>query len=302
VPDVVLAIDAGGTKLLGGLVTRSGEIVHRRQVPTPRHDGLCDPGLSATIALAEALLTDAADACHDVRGLGLDFPEYLGDDEVTSHEVFGWTEQPRVALGRLRSGVPVVVEADVRCAAQAEADARGATVDSLFYVSWGTGLSTTHVIRGRPQPGHRGEALAFGEWPVHHASAVPEARRWDGNLETYASGLGMQRRYEAATGASATAPVALLAVDGDPAAEEVLATATDALAVALAQVTLVIDPEVIVLGGGIGGADGEAVRRVQQKVPALLHRPGSPRIEAAVTGSDAGLVGAGLAAWSRVLA
>lgn len=299
-PDVVLAIDAGGTKLLGGLVSPAGEVLHRRQVPTPRQDGRCDPGLAATLELADGLLADAADTGHDVRGIGLGFPEYVVDDEVTSTEVFAWTEQPGVALGRLHPGAPVVVEADVRCAAVAESVARGASVESLFYVSWGTGLSTTYVLRGRTQPGHRGEALAFGEWPVPLRAGSEGSRRWDGNLETYASGLGMQRRYEAATGSPATAPVAVLAADGDSVADEVLDGATEALAVALAQVALVIDPQVIVLGGGIGGADGEAVRRVRRTFPTLLHRPGPPVVEAAITGSDAGLVGAGLAAWTRI--
>ena len=292
-PEVALALDAGGTKLLGGLVTRAGTVLAREQVSTPRDGGRCDPDLSALRSLAVRLHDRAGRDGHRVTAVGLGIAEYVRAGLLTSAEVFAWSAQPRDLLSGL--GGPVAVDADVRCAALAEASARGADgKGSLLYVSWGTGLSSTLVLDGRCVPGRRGEALALGEWPV--PSAVDA--RWSGNLERYASGLGLAERYAAGTGrASSGAEVARLARAGDPAADAVVVTAAAAVAHAVAALVLVLDPDVVVLGGGVGTGEGPLPGRVRACVPGLLARPGAPRIEPAVAGADAGLRGAALVAW-----
>ena len=120
--ELVLAIDAGGTKLLGGLVTRQGEVLHTEEVPTPATATGSDPGLRELTALARRV-ADTADEHGRIVGVGLGFPEYVRGGRVTSTEVFAWDRQPADLLGEVVPGVPVVVEADVRCAAVAEAAA-----------------------------------------------------------------------------------------------------------------------------------------------------------------------------------
>jgi glucokinase len=263
--DVALAIDAGGTKLLGGLVARDGAVVLREQVATPRDDRGCDPGLEALVALAHRLHRRATDDGHRVVGVGLGMPEYVHDGALTSAEVFAWTRQPGEVLAGL--GLPVTVESDVRCAALAEAASR-AGVSPLLYVSWGTGLSSTLVVEDRCLSGRRGEAIALGEWPV--AAAVDAA--WPGNLESYASGRG-------------------ISVRGDEAG------AAEAVAHAVAALVQVLDPEVVVLGGGIGTSGGPLPAGVRDAVPGLLARPCPPPVEPSRAGADAGLLGAALVAW-----
>ena len=290
--DVVVAIDAGGTKLLGGLVAPDGAVLATEEVATPRAPEGCDPGLRALAGLAGRLASSAAAGGHRVTGVGLGFPEYVRDGKVTSAEVFAWDRQPAEVLADVVPDVPVAVAADVRCSAAAEAWARSAGPGtSLFYVSWGTGLSSALVLDGLPMTGRRGEALALGEWPV--ASAVDPG--WTGNLEQYAAGYSLGRRYTEKTGEDADGRTVIgRATEGDAVAAEVVDTAARALTHALAQVVLLLDPEVIVLGGGLGTSDTLAPRLVIDLLPDLLRRPEPPAVEPAVAGAQAGLVGAGL--------
>ena len=96
--DVVVAIDAGGTKLLGGLVHADGAVLATEEVATPRTPEGCDPGLRALAGLAGRLASSAAAGGHRVTGVGLGFPEYVRDGKVTSAEVFAWDRQPAEVL------------------------------------------------------------------------------------------------------------------------------------------------------------------------------------------------------------
>jgi glucokinase len=248
--------------------------------------------LRALAGLAERMAFTAAREGHRVVGVGLGFPEYVRDGVVTSSEVFAWDRQPAEVLAQVVPGVPVRVDGDVRCAALAEARARPADRESvLFYVSWGTGLSSSLVLDGVPLPGHRGEALALGEWPV--PAVVDPA--WSGNLEQYAAGLALGRRYRERTGEDVDGRGVIgRDVDGDPVAAEVVESAARALAHTLAQVVHVVDPGLIVLGGGLGTSGTRPPLLVAELLPGLLHRPEPPAVVPAVAGSRAGLVGAGL--------
>jgi glucokinase len=227
--------------------------------------------------------------------LGLGIAEFVRDGELTSAEVFAWRVQPRDLLADAAGGGVVAVEADVRCAATAEAAVRRTgDSDPMLYVSWGTGLSCTLVVAGRCLAGNRGEALALGAWPVD--ARVDPA--WVGNLEGYASGLGIAARYAAHTSRVVPgAEVARRAGDDDVDARFVVESAAEAVARAVAALVLVVDPAVVVLGGGVGMGTGPLSERVQQSVPGMLARPAAPPVEQARAGADAGMVGAGLVAW-----
>ncbi len=293
----VLGIDVGGTKLLGGVVrlTPGGpEVVGTLERPAPRTGAGVDPGLRALGDLAADLCALAREHGLTPEAVGVGVPEYVVGDEVRHAEVLVGDRQPRDVLAAVVPGVPVRVEADVRCAALAEARARGAGPGStLFYLSWGTGISATLLVDGAPLAGRRGEALALGEWPV--AARVDAA--WPGNLEQYAAGRSLGLRYEAATGRTADGrAVVRLAEEGDPTATQVVGTASLAVAHALAQVVHLLDPDVVVLGGGLGTSATALPRRVAGLLPTLLGRPGPPPVEPAVTGAAAGMLGAAMLA------
>lgn len=293
----VLGIDVGGTKLLGGVVrlTPTGpEVLGSRELPAPRTESGVDPGLRALAELATDLAGLAREHGQEPAAVGIGVPEYVVDDEVLHAEVLVGDRQPRDLLAALLPGVPVRVEADVRCAALAEAQARGVGPGtSVLYLSWGTGLSSTLLVDGVPLAGRRGEALALGEWPV----AAQVDRSWAGNLEQYAAGRSLGLRHEAASGVVGDARAVVgLAERGDPVALRVVESASLAVAHALAQVVLLLDPDLVVLGGGLGSSGTMPPRRVAELLPTLLRRPGPPPVEAATTGPLAGMLGAALLA------
>ena len=251
-------------------MTGDGAVLGADEVPTPRAPEGCDPGLRALAALAARLADTASAAGHRVVGIGVGFPEYVRGGAVSSAEVFAWDRQPADVLADVLPGVPVTVEGDVLCAAAAEAHARSTRPgSSLFYVSWGTGISSALVLGGVPFRGRRGEALALGEWPV--AAAVDS--EWPENLERYAAGLSLGRRYQQLTGAELDGRRGAdgrAAAGHDPVAADIVDSAARAVAHALAQVVHLLDPDVVVLGGGLGdvGHPAAAVGRRAAPGPA----------------------------------
>ncbi|MQA78578.1 MAG: ROK family protein [Streptosporangiales bacterium] len=294
VTPVVLALDVGGTKVLGGLVTPAGEVLRTREASTAAPGG-ADPGLRTTRDVARRLAGDAS-GVGEVVAVGAGFPEYVRAGELRSHEVLAWTGQPAGLLAAVVPGVPCVVESDVRCGAIGEAVlGAGAGLRSVLYAAWGTGLSSTVVLDGRPLTGERGEAIALGELGV---SSVVDAG-WEGNLERYASGQGVAERYSALTGDAVrgAVDVARRAAGGDACAAAVLESAGRAVGTALGWLVAVLDPAAVVLGGGLGTATTPAADAARQAYDdTVARRPHPPSLIPARLGSRAGLIGAALAA------
>ena len=302
---LALGLDIGGTKIAGGLVAPDGTIRHRATSPTP-HPGnregsgglgdpgsLGDPGLGESYRVAAELLAHARSHGWPVAGLGIGVPEYVtAAGELSSRLVLAWDRQPLELFAPLG---PVTVDSDVRCAARAEsALGAGRGVHHLLYVTVGTGLSSTVVLDGAAVSGARGEAIAFGELPVARSAAPDEL----GNLESFASGEGIASRFRAADGGpvDGAAQVLVLADQGHQLAQQITDTAAAALGAALGWVVDLLDPQVVVLGGGLGTSTGRWADGVQAAFAlATSARPGTPPLLRAALGPDAGLIGAALA-------
>nr|WP_269091184.1 ROK family protein [Actinopolymorpha cephalotaxi] len=294
--DVALALDVGGTKLAGALVDDRLDVRWYAETPTPRSPQGGDPALAATAALAADLRSHAAEQGWRIAGVGAGFPEYVDDKgRLTSREVLAWTEQPSDVLAAICPGVPVAIESDVRCGAIAEwRHGAGTGHPGLFYVALGTGLSAAAIVDGTVVRGARGEAIALGEWDVP-ARVDPT---WTGNLESFASGRGIEHRHAELTGTEVpTRDLAARAEAGDPSATLLLTSAGDALGVALADVVALLDPPVVVLGGGLGSADSPVRTTTRDTYTARAgRRPNPPPLVTAALGARAGLVGAALVA------
>jgi glucokinase len=286
---VAVALDAGGSKIAGGLVTPAGEVSAERRVATE------GDGVEQAAALAHELAAAARAAGLEVAGVGAGFPEYVDPNgRLTSHEVLTWSAQPAELLAAAVSGAPVRVESDVRCGALAEAAlGAGAGLDTVLYVTLGTGLSSALVLDGRPHAGHRGEAIALGEL----GAGIPG---WPGNLEDHCSGRGVCERYEALTGVrvgDARAVIAL-AAQGDDAATDILESGGASLGNAIGDLVAVLDPAAVVLGGGLGTAPGPLREGLDTAYAGRTgRRPSPPPLITARLGPRAGLVGAGLLAF-----
>jgi len=297
VTDVVLAVDVGGTKIASGLVTAAGQEVWSGAIPTPGPDGARDPGLCQVTDVVRRVADEATGLGHVVRAVSLGFPEYVNDDRLSSDEVIAWTRQPADVLA-VGLDVPIFVESDVRVAALAEARLAPPGEHDLFYVSWGTGISSTLVVDGTCRAGRRGEALALGEFDVP-ATIDPT---WTGNLEQFASGNGIARRYEVAHPGRVHdgRAIAELAARGDLDARAIVESAARAVARAVRSCIAILDPDAVVFGGGIGVADGRLVRTMCRELDRLLSRPDPPALRPARSGDRAGVIGAGLTGWQRL--
>ena len=282
----VLAIDVGGTNLRAALVDH-GTVRQRAARPTdPVEVGAAVEGLVAR------LLHERPDVVPGAVGIGL--PEYVRDGRATSNEVVAWAAGDaarisRVVVAATGAEVPVAVEADVRCGAVAEhAALDDPERDSMLYVSWGTGLSSAFVLPGgQVWAGARGEALALGEWRDDFGH----------RLEAVTSGRGAEHAYRDSTGRLLDAvAIQARALDGDTAAREVFQRAGRALGRAIRHLVYVLDPHVVVLGGGLGSSDHLARAAMLAELGAGHDRPGFPPVQSARTGADAGLLGAAIVA------
>ena len=280
---VAVGIDVGGTKIAGALVDADGTIMHRVKIPTARTEAGADPEASGTAAVARELLAQASSLGLEVAAAGVGVPEYVTPaGEIASSEVLDWS---RDDLRKICPEVSLVVESDVRCGALGEAACgHGRHSRSMVYVSLGTGISHSLVIDGEIWPGHRGEAIAFGELRVEGASLLfPDAAP---SLERQASGRSLEavaRPDRADSGSSSV--------------DEMSRRAGRLVAASLASLVHLMDPEIIVLGGGLGSGRGPYSDAVIDHAEELFStRPDPPRVRRSMLGPDAGLVGAGLTA------
>jgi glucokinase len=202
------------------------------------------------------------------------------------------------------SGLTVVVDADVRAAARAEARlGAGRPFGSFLFVTVGTGISSCLVSDKVPYTGARGLTGTFASSPgliPDEACSVVSGPP----LEQFAAGPSLARRLAAVRDefAGAAPEVLALAESGDVAAAAIVDSAGQALGAAIAQLVNVLDPEAIVLGGGLGLAPGRYRATLED---ALRHRVWSayhrdiPLLSAQL-GTDAGVIGAALGAMARL--
>jgi glucokinase len=300
----VVAIDLGGASMKGALVAADGTALARIDAPTPAAAG-GQAVLAAALDLARRLAA-AADP-NSVVGAAAITPGQVHEGVVRFAANVGFRDVALAAELSTALGVPAAVEHDAAGAALAEA-AHGSRGDDCLFVALGTGIGSGHVRGGAVATGSTGGAGELGHIPVY-PDGEPCACGQLGCLEVYASAGGVARRYAAARRAAATNADAPMAHDAsadevvarlgnDPIARAVWAKAIEALALALATTTLLVDPGVIVLGGGLAGAGDALLKPLSGRLAARLAWRQPPPLELSTLGMDAGWRGAGLLAWS----
>jgi len=287
----VVAVDVGGTSIKAARVSAAGELAHAAQVATPVADGP-DAVVDAIRALVRSLADGAAAVGVVVPGV---VDVAAGVARYAAN--LGWRDVPLAQLLAGDTGLPVALEHDVRAAGIAERRVgRLAGAGDALVLVIGTGIAGVVIARGDAV---RGAIDLAGE--IGHVPVYPDGERCAcgqrGCLETYASAGAIARRYAARTGTTRSAEdiVARLADDAD--ATAVWGEAVAALGLALATYTLLLDPAVIVLSGGLAGA-GAVLRDgvVAALTERLLWRP-VPPIALSPLAGRAGLRGAALLAW-----
>ncbi len=304
----VLGLDVGSHYLRGAICDISGAVRARRSVRASGTTG--HARVEDLVALADRLLAEAGLAMADVTQTVLGSPgvhDARRDQIALAGGLPGW-QQPSVLVELRRAfGRTLMIENDVDAAALAErAHGHGRDVDTFAFVSIGTGIGMGLVLGGRLHRGRHGAAGEIGFMPLDAptASDDKDARR-RGGLESAASAAGIVRaaRRVGARGPISAQKVFAAAQRGEAWARDVVAHEASLIARAICSVVTVVDPELIVLGGGIGQADGfvDAVRT-------QLHRlaPVQPQLRVSALGVDAvvdGCLAAGVErAWSIITA
>ncbi len=295
-----LGIDIGGTKIAAGLVDESGLITYRRIVATPAADGAAAI-LAAVIDLARSVLAAAGRAGIAVDAVGVGSAGHVdvtrGLITYASHNLPGWSglslrERLQAALDR-----PVFVDNDVNAMALGEHQfGAGLGFQEVLYVAVGTGIGGALVRNGELW---RGTTWSAGEI-CHMVVNFDGHRRCScgemGHLEAYTCGPALAARYAELAGVAAAPDlrtVAARAGQGDEAGRRAIAEGATILGKALAGVLNLIDPEALVIGGGVpmlGTLWWEPFTVALRANP--LPGPARVVLRQAILGTDAVMIGA----------
>lgn len=249
-----LGLDLGGTKIAGIVLGAGGATLAQARIPTPRGDYAGT--LRAVADLALALERQAGAPCS--VGIGMPGTVSPATGLVRNANSVWLIGRPFVADLERLLGRPVRAENDANCLAVSEAaDGAGAGARVVWAVILGTGVGSGIAIGGRALTGRGGLA---GEWGHNPLPSPRDDERpgppcycgRQGCIETWLSGTGLAADHARRTGRAATGETVVAAFRaGDPQAAATVAAYRDRLGRAVAHVVNILDPDVIVVGGGL---------------------------------------------------
>jgi fructokinase len=263
-----IGIDLGGTKIEALALGADGRELSRRRVPTPHGD------YRACLEAIRALVAEAERATGETGSLGIGIPGAISPATgLVKNGNSTWLnghplDQDLAGL----LGRPVKVENDANCFAVSEAvDGAGADTGVVFGAILGTGVGSGIAINRKPLTGRHSIGGEWGHnplpWPALEEMPGPACfcgRR--GCIEQWVAGPAMSADHRRATGeAKAPSEIMAAAAGGDTEAEATYQRYVERLARALAHVVNILDPDVIVLGGGMGN-----IARLYDDLPRLM--------------------------------
>lgn len=307
--DLIIGLDIGGTATKAGLINGNGEVIHKWEIPTDRSDQgsniVSDIWESITKTLETLQLN------HDLLGIGVGAPGFVDKNTGMVHGAvnIGWEN---FNLGRqleLVSNLPVFVENDANLAALGEnKKGSGDNASDLIAITLGTGVGSGIIANDELLSGVNGTAAEIG-----HIIAEPNGYPCNcgrkGCLDTIASATGIVHQamdhvtknpdsvlasHYKKHGILDSKDVFDSAMNGDVASEYIIDHTIDVLGFMIAGVATIINPSVIIIGGGLS----KAGKPLLQKTTAYFKKYALPRISQdcevrlAQLGNDAGMIGA----------
>ena len=302
-----IGIDIGGTKIAGALVDPEGQIILEERVPSSASDP--DALVDAVVGLIQKL-----SANHEVIGAGVAAAGFIDADQsnIIYAPNINWRNEPFKAKLEAKLTIPVIIENDANAAAWAEYRyGAGRGYKHMIMLTIGTGvggaiIADSHMLRG-------GFGIA-GE--LGHLRMVPNGILCGcgqhGCLESYASGSALLRAAKELAGSGNPAGERLRQIEKvagqltgqevyqailekDPGALSILADLGNWLGQAIGSFTAVLDPEIVVIGGGVSSAGDLLLEPIREAylahLPARGYRP-ELKIVTAEFVNDAGVVGA----------
>lgn len=302
-----IGIDIGGTKIAGALVDAEGQIVLEERVPSPAGDP--EAMVDAVVGLIERL-----SANHEVVGAGVAAAGFIDADQSTIIYApnISWRNEPFKAKLEAKLSIPVIIENDANAAGWAEYKyGAGRGYKHMVMLTIGTGVGGAVIADSRMLRGGFGIAGELG-----HIRVVPDGLLCGcgqhGCLESYASGSALLRaakelassgdpegarlrEIEVEAGKLTGLEVYQAILEGDAGALRILGDLGSWLGQAIGSLVAVLDPEVVVIGGGVSAAGDLLLNPIREAylahLPARGYRP-ELKIAAAEFVNDAGVVGA----------
>jgi glucokinase len=305
--NLVIGVDVGGTKTTGSVADLQGAILYRKTVPS-MPDGNESRSLLSLLELVENLAEAAPVPRDKIRGIGVGVPSIVLDHDgvVVWAPALGWRNEPLKHLIEDRLGIPTFIENDVNLAALGESEfGIGRGIRNLVCIFIGTGIGGGLILNGEL---YRGQEGAAGEVGYMVPSSELLDRSYEdtfGCLESLAAGPGVVWRTKEAiskgtktslnasknrSDALTAEQVFQAARDQDPLAQEIVTQTVDYLAQAIANVACTLNPEMIVLGGGLTRSDDLLLEPIKERVRRVVPFP--PKIVLTQLGDDAVLRGA----------
>lgn len=265
-----IGIDLGGTKTEAIALALDGRELMRKRIATPKDD------YEGTVSAIVGLVHEVERALGAAGTVGIGMPGAISPasgliKNANSTWLIGHPLDRDLAAALDR---PVRLQNDANCLAVSEAtDGAGAGCQVVFAVIIGTGVGGGIAVRGAPLTGRNAIAGEWGHmqlpWMLDDERPGPDCYcGLTGCVETFVSGPGLARDYQRATDRTLLGEAIVeAAAQGDAAAEAALQRYDSRLARGLANVINILDPDVIVLGGGLSNLD-----RLYRNVPAIWER------------------------------
>jgi glucokinase len=309
---LVLGVDIGGTKVAAGLVDSRGNVVRAARSPMIAR-GSAEQGFRVVRDAIDAVMTHTSE--NVVEAIGVCSPGWVDSKRgvlLNAANLPCWRNFPLAQKIEKHCELPTKLANDANAAALAEARwGAGKGYESVFYVSLGTGIGTALVLRGEIYQGQAGGAGEGGHMTINFRGPLCGCGK-RGCIEMYASGTaiakrarsllrnrsnGRSRLLKMARGevsAITTEIVSKAASSGDPLAKKILEEAAEHLAIWLGGIIDLLEPEIIILGGGLGRVMTSFRSHIRRKLDTWTVNPHWQRIRivSAQYGSESALVGA----------
>ena len=301
-------VDIGGTTVKIGFFSSEGKFIEHWEIPTRKEGNgemiLPDIARSITKKLKEHNLS-----LDDLEGVGVGVPGPVFANGIVNKCVnLGWdVVDVRGQLSALLNGVPVEVANDANVAALGEQwNGGGKGYDNVVMVTLGTGVGGGIVINGKILPGVHGAAGEIGHMKVRDNETATCGCGKKGCLEQYGSATGVVRLAKIALAENPDTDSPLRKLDpltakdvfdyaktGDELSLSIVDEVGKMLGEAIAHITCVLDPDVVVIGGGVSRAGQILLDAVlRHYTPAAFHASRHSEFKLAVLGNDAGMYGA----------
>ncbi|MGW7540891.1 ROK family protein [Streptomyces sp. NPDC054770] len=296
----VIALDVGGTGMKAALVGPDGRLLHQDRRATGRDRGP-DAVVAAILGFAAELRAYGEQQLGEpAAAAGVAVPGIVNERAGVAVYAanLGWRDVPLRALLADRLGIPVALGHDVRTGGLAEGRlGAGRGADRFFFVALGTGIAGGFGLDGRMESGAHDFAGEIGHIVVRPQGApCPCGQR--GCLERYASAAAVSEAWAKAGGGpdADAADCAKAVTSGDPNAVRVWGEAVAALADGLVTAVTLLDPGVLIIGGGLAEAGDVLFDPLREAVENRVTFQKLPAIVPAELGDTAGCLGAGLLA------